>query len=120
MARDYWLEGDMVFVHMGQKYGLTETCRTICSGPVDEVKESPEPPRIDSQLKAELCDKPKEVVQIVPQPKPVKVEAKQELSVTKRCDICGQPFQAKRADAKCCSPKCRQVASRKNRQLSLV
>lgn len=29
-----------------------------------------------------------------------------------RCHTCGRPFYAKRADAECCSPKCRQARSR--------
>lgn len=40
------------------------------------------------------------------------------LSVTKTC-FCGKSFKAKRIDAAFCSPKCRQTASRQNRQLTL-
>jgi hypothetical protein len=32
------------------------------------------------------------------------------------CKHCGDPFEAKRADAQFCKPKCRQAASRKQRK----
>ena len=32
---------------------------------------------------------------------------------TKECAVCGADFIAKRADARCCSPKCRKVLSRR-------
>ncbi len=31
------------------------------------------------------------------------------------CEVCGTPFKPSRADAKCCSPKCRAKASRTRR-----
>jgi predicted nucleic acid-binding Zn ribbon protein len=70
----------------------------------------PEMPRIAVQTKAETCDKGQQVVQ----------SSTPQLSVTKHCDICGNPLQAGRSDARYCSPKCRQTASRKNRQLALL
>lgn len=41
------------------------------------------------------------------------------LSVTKTC-FCGKTFTAKRKDAMFCSPRCRQVASRENKQLRMM
>jgi hypothetical protein len=53
--------------------------------------------------------------------KPQKTKAKRyrcKLFVTKTC-FCGKTFKAKRNDAAFCSSRCRQVASRQNRQLRL-
>ena len=36
-----------------------------------------------------------------------------------KCQVCGKTFKAKRNDATFCSARCRQVASRQNRQLNL-
>ncbi len=51
--RDYWEPGDMIFVHMGKRYGLTAGCRTVCLGPVDESLDAapdlPQPTPANSQ-----------------------------------------------------------------------
>lgn len=104
--RDYWLN-DMVFVTGDKKYALTETCRTICTGAVDEEKAAdvlpPLPEPVTKPVKVSM-DTPKPVV----------------TDNSRKCEVCNNPFTSKRTDARYCSDKCRQIASRKNRQLVLI
>jgi hypothetical protein len=74
-------------------------------------------PPLDAPKTSELPNQP------LPEPmsQPIKVlpDILVKLSVTK-CLICDSPIPGKREDRKFCSPRCRQIASRKNRQLELI
>jgi hypothetical protein len=100
VSSDYW-ESDMVFVTMGKRYGVTESGRTICIGPVTANKASQDSEQPLEKTSGNTLD------------------SHQQKSVTK-CQVCGASIIGKRPDKKTCSPKCRKVASRGGRQMELV
>ena len=101
-STDFWTP-DGLYHHHGKTYGLDQNCRTVVVvETLDESLSSPD----QSELKV----------------KPILPDTPAKLSVTKNrtCIVCGTEFSSKREDARFCSPNCRQIASRKNRQLVLV
>lgn len=65
--------------------------------------------RITSQIKPEVAVKVEKVVSIVKTNK-----------CDKTCIVCGASLADKREGSKTCSARCRQAASRKNKQLELI
>ena len=105
MKSDYWLPGNQVFVHYGQKWGVSPSLRTILIGPEKE-----EDFNTESVAEALSAHDLEETPDLLPVPAPNVTDNCENLPL---CDICKSPIPGKREDRHLCSARCRKRASRK-------
>jgi predicted nucleic acid-binding Zn ribbon protein len=89
---DYWEPEDMVFVHLGKRFGLTSDCRTVCV--------ATEASQDNSQGVAKIPD------DVLPTTTNV-------TDNSHPCFVCGTSVMGKRVDRQYCSARCRQRGCRK-------